>query len=227
MTIRRRLTLLYTLLLFWALLFFSLGVYTLLRVSMVQQVDQQLLAREAEFRNELVIGLGQLGLHAEQMEQYLAEYGGADQLSSPGLFINISDPRTGVSLASSGAPNLTDEPRTPREGAEIRTTQIDGLPVRILQMPLFAGGPTPATLTIGQSLAFVTQALRRLAILLGGGTALLTLLGWWLGERAAQRALRPLGEMSQRARLLVESNDLDTRPLGTGKQTVSPPPSGR
>ncbi len=216
MTIRLRLTLLYTLLLFGALALFSLGLFVTLRYSLMQQVDSQLLAREAEVRTQILLEVGRRsGLSDRMVEELLTTEGSDAFLRSPDVFVELYDPQSKSVLLRT--PNLGSRSRADGSGLRARpdfswqTVRGATERMRLLNAPVDVGGQPFLVIRVGQSLASVDQTLQRLGLLLVIGTLVTTALAGWAGLKVAERALAPIASMSERAQSIVGHQDLDTR----------------
>ncbi len=214
MTIRRRLTLLYTGLLAVALSLFSVGLFVTIRYSLLQQVDRQLLARYDEVRGEILLELARRsGISDETLEELLSEEE-EPVLSAPRVFVELIDPESRTVYRSSDLGSLgTMDGQGSWEGENItwHVVQVQGERVRLLTAPVRLPGQGFLVVRVGQSLAPIDRTLEWLGLLLVLGTVLTTIVAGWAGSRMASRALAPIASMIERARTIVETQDLDTR----------------
>lgn len=210
MTIRNRLTLLYSSLLALVLIVFSMGLYWTLKYSLHQQIDSQLQARADEIQAGILLELG--AQTSPVLENSLRD-DGESYFENPGIFVEFSDQDGNVTLRS---PNLGTVD-VPKDAAEMPSTQVwstvvvEGQPVRLLSVPMTLPGEYSVVLRVGTSLTPVQQTLDRLALLLSVGTALATLGAVILGLTVSSRALSPIASMSSKARDIVEHKQLSTR----------------
>lgn len=210
MTIRNRLTLLYSSLLALVLIVFSMGLYWTLKYSLHQQIDNQLQARADEIQAGILLELG--AQTSPVLENSLRD-DGHNYFENPGIFVEFSDPAGNV---TSRSPNLGTIVM-PNDGAEIPSTQVwstvevEGQSVRLLSVPLTLPGNYSVVLRVGTALTPVQETLDRLALLLSVGTGLATLFAVILGLTVSSRALSPIASMSSKARDIVEHKQLDTR----------------
>jgi two-component system OmpR family sensor kinase len=210
MTIRNRLTLLYSSLLALVLIVFSMGLYWTLKYSLHQQIDSQLQARADEIQAGILL---ELGAQTSPVLENTLRDNGQDYFENPGIFVEFSDQQGNVTLRS---PNLGTIVM-PTDAAGMPSTQVwstvtvEGQPVRLLSVPMTLPGDYSVVLRVGTSLAPVQQTLDWLALLLSIGTAIATVFAVVLGLIVSGRALSPIASMSSKARDIVEHKQLDTR----------------
>lgn len=204
MSLRTRLTLLYTSLLGGVLLLFGASVYALLSVLLVRQVDatlvqtaQNLIAsiQVSAVGNVQVLSLPNLDFTANVFVQVWSPTGELQQ-SSPNLGA-ITTPLDPVGLRQ-GRPTL-------------RQNHIGKARLRVLTVPLELSGRPVAVLQVAALLTSVDQARRVLVTALG--TALLLSVGLALlgGEWAIRRELAPLEEAIRIAQIITETGDPSRR----------------
>ena len=156
MSLRSRLTLLYTSLVGGILLVFGFVVYQLVSVNLVDQIDE-LLAISA---NDLIEGTE------------LNAVGGLDMISTPdvelatNVYFQLWARNQGLSLASASISHLR-EPMSPLDYLPAqpvyRTTTIGGAPLRVLSVPLSVGNRLIGTLQVGASTAIVEATQKNIA----------------------------------------------------------------
>ncbi len=196
MSLRLRLTLLYTGLLGTALVLFSLLLYGVLQWTFTQAVDQtlqQVAARVAwhfQFRGGLPL---------------------LDSLRDWSTFVQVRV--ADAEVASSGNfQGLFPLPEAAREGTPVFTNEVDsrGEAYRLYTLPLDVGRGR-FYVQVAQTLEHLKAAQARIRIPLMAGTlltlGLAALASWWL----AGRALKPIENVARAARDIGESADLSLR----------------
>jgi len=210
MTIRNRLTLLYSSLLALVLIVFSMGLYWTLKYSLHQQIDSQLQARADEIQAGILLELG--AQTSPVLENSLRD-DGHTYFENPGIFVEFSDQDGNVTLRS---PNLGTVDM-PNDTSGIPSTQVwstvvvEEQQVRLLSVPMTLPGDYSVVLRVGTVLTPIQETLDRLALLLSVGTGLATLGAVFLGLTVSSRALSPIATMSSKARDIVEHKQLSTR----------------
>ncbi|MFZ5814913.1 MAG: sensor histidine kinase [Bacillota bacterium] len=200
MSLRLRLTLLYTGLLTGALILFSLLAYGILRWTYIQAVDTN---------------LEQVGLFVAQS---IRQAGGRvyipalQSLSDRSTFILVRNLEEVVARSSdfTGSFPLHEQAR---KGQAMTSSEVDaqGLPYRLYTLPLTVGDEVRGWVQVAQPLHLMELASARMRPLLGLGVFLFVgatgVAAWWL----AGRAIRPIQNVAQAAEAIGHSADLSLR----------------
>jgi signal transduction histidine kinase len=213
MSLRARLGLLYALVFGLSLVVSDILVYLLLASTIQQQIDQglaaqaQAIAGSAEVR--AVVGAG-----PTQATVVLPDL---DVFTSPVTFVQVVDRDGDVAARSANLGNraLPHDAATlaePLSGKATYTTHVvNGVPLRIYQLPLQLGGRVIGVLQVARSLVDVEQALGRLRIILLGtslaGLAVASVAGWIL----AGLGLRPIDRLTRAAAAIGAARAFDRR----------------
>jgi two-component system OmpR family sensor kinase len=212
LSIRVRLTLWYSAILLSILVVISLLGYSVLRWSLVQDLDASLLAVAQVLRDTGVPREGSVGV--AQAEAVLRELLGPEFYDK---FFQLFDPEghPESSPPQHRSPPLTLSPEARANAVRgIRTLETihpDGPDaVRLVTVPIVRGGRVTQIVQVGMSLQRARSALRRyldtLVVLIPLGV-LLAAVG---GALVARAALRPVDEMARAARRIT-AEDLDRR----------------
>jgi heavy metal sensor kinase len=202
MSLRLRLTLLYTTLLVGILFLFGSLVYWLVNVTLLDQVDTDL-ARNAE----QVTGL----LRANENNQFdvrtIAAFRGSDNLEFQ--IWNMDD----ILVVARPLPRTTplDERALHAATPVFTSSRLDDTHLRVLTVPLVTERGPAGTLQLGIHLELVNLLLRTLAVLLALIAVLATVIAsvWiWLVNG---RALAPLATMTRVATQISHAEDLSRR----------------
>ncbi len=204
MSLRNRLTLLYTSLVGGILLVFGFVIYQLVSVNLVDQIDE-LLAKSA---NDII-----------QVAQ-LNAVGELDMVSTPkvelatNVYFQLWERNTGLRLASASISQLR-EPMSPLDrlpGKPVyRTTSIDETPIRVLSVPLSAGNRLVGSLQVGASIAIVEATQKTLLTVLMIGTISAMGLSALAVSLATYQALASLGRATDVALQITRADDLSRR----------------
>lgn len=202
MSLRARLTLLYTTLLGGILLLFGVAVYYFVSILLTNQINGALLKSFEEVRSSTMI----------------ESVGGMEVLRLPA--IDLGDniyaqawDRHGR-LQTSNIPGLTrsfDATGLQSPIPVFRNVYFDGVHLQVLSVPMVLGDRPIGTLQLATSLLFVDATLQVLVtVLLFGSTIAMaiTALIVWLSTR---RALAPLGAVTDIALQITRADDLSRR----------------
>jgi heavy metal sensor kinase len=203
MTLRKRLTLIYTLLVGGILLFWGAIVYQLVSVSLIYQVDRQL-ANAAQTAIESIPNTTDGSLTPESLKEADFEYNFFYQFWSRDkqLLRASSNLPENIPLAVAGFGY--EKPR-------FFENQLGNVSMRVLSVPLVIGQRPVGTLQVATSMSLVDLIQRSLLTVLiwGAITAILIIgLAVWLSTK---RALAPLENVSQTARQITRTGDLTRR----------------
>jgi len=196
-SIRLRLTLLYTGLLAVGLIMFSLLLYNVLRMTFMQAVDSTL-------QNV-----------AEKVALHFASKGTLPDMNSLGdksTFVLVRTAGTQIAH-SSNVFGMFPLPDAARNGSAVFSTEVDlnKETYRLYTMPVFSKGLPPMYVQVADNLNTLELASERLRLPLGAGVVsfmfLAALAVWWL----AGRAIEPIEKVASAAEMVGESADLSLR----------------
>jgi signal transduction histidine kinase len=200
MSLRARLTLLYTSLLGGILLLFGVAVYLIISFLLIAQVDlalqqafDEIVAANLEAGNMELISLPSLDLTGVVAQTW--DRGGQLQLRNyPGGFVRPFDP---LGLQSSIP--------------VYRSVFIEDLHMRVLSVPLVIGNRPIGSLQLATSLVVVDRTLNVLVIVLLLGSVIAMAIAGVVGWLTTQRALAPLEAVTQTALRISKADDLSRR----------------
>lgn len=199
MSIRLRLTLLYTTVLAASILVFGLALYVLLTRALDSEVDQETMSRAHEIASAIEV---RSSSPTDQLAVTLPPTNGM----APDTFVQVADARTGQVVARS--PNLDDRqlPLSPatlttaRQGQpSFETLRTDTQRLRLYSLPLMAQGHVAGVVQVARSRATDDLLLRRLRLLLITLAAFALPVAAGLGWALAGRALAPIEEIADSA----------------------------
>lgn len=214
MTIRWRLTLWFSLILFAILVLSGAVLYTLLGRYLINTVDNNL----KEY-SERVHGMFPLNQDPQPMDFNMIHSGlpSVNEFASPGVYIQIIDASGNVVVKSNnlGQQRLPVSPPLIEQGfrdvADIETVAAgDNASVRIMATPLFLKNRT-LLLEIAQSTRPIEDTMNNVRLALLGGVSVGLLLSVLLGAFLVQRALAPVEQITMTASSIGESSDLSRR----------------
>jgi two-component system OmpR family sensor kinase len=220
MSIRLRLTLLYTAILGVTLVVFALFVYALLTHNLLRQIDSSLSdgASTAARLPRLAGGAGGPDPERTEVGRILAARNGTlpsvAPFPGPDIYVQYVDPNGAVLARSAGLASADITLPVPR-GQPVRrsyqTVRLAGQDLRLLIEPLTSARGAGITLEIARSLADVheTQAHLRVVLAFGviGALVLAGATGWGL----ATVALRPIDRLTQTAHEIGDAQDFSRR----------------
>lgn len=202
MSLRARLTLLYTTLLGGILLIFGATVFLFVRLVLIAQVDESLIQTFKETLNSTqVVSIGNmevLRLPPRDLTDniYAQAWDRHSRLNSAN-FEGISQPFDPSGLQSS-VPMFRD-------------VLWQDIHLRVLSVPLEIGGRPIGTLQLASSLAVVDATLRALVTVLLVGSVIAIALAALIGWLSTKRALAPLEAVTQTALQITRADDLSRR----------------
>ena len=204
MSLRARLTLLYTSLVGGILLLFGFVVYQLVSLKLIAQIDELL----AQTASDLV------------ENTQLNAVGELDMVSTPELelatnvYVQLWERNVGLRFASASISHLR-EPLAPldRFPAEpvYRTTNVGDTHLRVLSVPLSVGDRLIGTLQMGASLAIVEATQQTLLTVLIVGTLLAMGLAALAVSLTTYQALASLQRVTDVALQITRADDLSRR----------------
>lgn len=222
MSIRLRLTLWYTGVLAMLLVLFGTGVYFAVGYILLQQVDDNL----ASAAKEMVRG-SSVQTNPDTMRP-VVNLPGFTVFQRSNIYAEVLDPTGKVRLSSQSLGEDFTQPldvldwdslkaKTADElkaTAFINTARIAGAPVlRVYTRPLVQeqSGQLLGYLQVAMSLEESENAQRGLVLALAWGGGISVLLSALVGVFTAWRALRPVDRITQTAREILQTGDLDRR----------------
>lgn len=203
MSLRARLTLLYTSLLGGILLLFGVAVYLIISFLLIAQVDLALQQTFIEFEEnsnlKSVVNMEVLTLPTLDL--------------TGNVLAQVWDTRGRLRLTNYGVEN--DTPFDPlglqSEVPIYRSVFIDDLHLRVLSVPLLLGTRPIATLQLATSLLLVDQTLNLLVTVLLMGSVIAMAIAGVVGWLTTRRALSPLESVTQTALRITRADDLSRR----------------
>jgi len=203
MSLRNRLTLLYTSLVGGILLLFGITVYQIVSVILIDQIDTTL----AQTANELIeitqrTSLGGVDVSVQDLDL------------ATNVYIQYWE-RNGVLRFA--IPNLRwlDEPLDPlsQQAAEpvYRDTTLRDVHLRVLSVPLSIGSRHVGTFQLAASLAIVDRTQNNLLIIMAIGTLVAMGIAALLVSITTYHSLSPLGRVTQTALQITRAGDLSQR----------------
>ncbi len=223
MSIRLRLTLWYVLLLAVILVVFSGALYSILSISLFDEVNRTLETRAAEVQNGLSTALAMQSDPRIFLLRGRVVLPSANAFATPGVFVQVATlDGTPVSRSENlGTQTLDISSQTLASVANGNAAFVnltsDHVALRVYLVPLILHTPdqplpqTIAVIEVAQSLQGVTETLQRLATLMLGGIVGGLVLASIGGALLARNALAPIDRMTQTARSIASAGDLARR----------------
>ena len=203
MSLRARLTLLYTSLLGGILLLFGVAVYLIISFLLIAQVDLALQKTFTEFEEnsnlKSVVNMEVLTLPTLDL--------------TGNVLAQVWDTRGQLRLTNYGVENAPpfDSLGLQSEVPIYRSVYIDDLHLRVLSVPLLLGTRPIATLQLATSLLLVDQTLNLLVTVLLMGSVIAMAVAGVVGWLTTRRALAPLESVTQTALRITRADDLSRR----------------
>lgn len=204
MSLRARLTLLYTSLVGGILLLLGVGVYGLISLLLINQVDDLLTATARD-----IVGLTRVDSVGELNMMTLPPLD-----LTANVYVQVWDRAGRLQDSSMSLAQFSDslDPQgLQAEQPELRDVYIQTAHLRVLSVPLMIGGRPAGVLQVATSLTVVDTARADLLYILLAATVLsmaLAALASWL---AIGQALSPLADMTETARQINRADDLSRR----------------
>jgi len=203
MSLRARLTLLYTSLLGGILLLFGVAVYLIISYLLIAQVDLALSRTYTEFEEnsnlKSVVNMEVLTLPTLDM--------------TGNVLAQVWDTRGQLALTNYGAED--DLPFDPlglqAEKPDWNSVYVDDLHLRVLSVPLVLGTRPIATIQLATNLLIVDQTLNLLVTVLLMGSVIAMAIAGVVGWLTTRRALAPLESVTQTALRITRADDLSRR----------------
>jgi two-component system OmpR family sensor kinase len=203
MSLRARLTLLYTSLLGGILLLFGVAVYLIISLLLIAQVDLALQKTFTEFEENTnlksVVNMEVLTLPTLDL--------------TGNVLAQVWDTRGQLRLTNYGAENAQPfDPLGMQSKVPIyRSVYINDLHLRVLSVPLLLGTRPIATIQLATSLLLVDETLNLLVTVLLMGSVIAMAIAGVVGWLTTRRALAPLESVTQTALRITRADDLSRR----------------
>jgi len=204
MSLRARLTILYSSLVGGILLLFGVVVYQLVSINLINQIDELLVQTAVDLVDNTEFNA----------------IGGLDMASEPefelatNVYIQLWERDAGLRFASASILHLRD-PLAPLDrlpAAPIyRDVHIGAARLRVLSVPLSLGNRVVGTLQVGVNLAFVEATQKALLTVLIVGTLTSMILAGFALWVATYRALASLDRATDAALQITRADDLSQR----------------
>lgn len=203
MSLRARLTLLYTSLLGGILLLFGVAVYLIISFLLIAQVDLALQKTFTEFEENTnlksVVNMEVLTLPTLEL--------------TGNVLAQVWDTRGQLRLTNYGAENAQPfDPLGLQSKVPIyRSVYINDVHLRVLSVPLLLGTRPMATIQLATSLLLVDETLNLLVTVLLMGSVIAMAIAGVVGWLTTRRALAPLESVTQTALRITRADDLSRR----------------
>ncbi|MHB8646514.1 MAG: sensor histidine kinase [Thermomicrobiales bacterium] len=216
MSIRLRLTLWYTAILFATLSAFAVVIYMGLERTWQTNLDTTVRGRAQEARAQITVLVSSQGI---PVAAYAPEQKRLDGFTSDGIFIQYVDPngtdrRHSSNLSASLVLSPTDIAAIKDGQAgyrDLKTATGQALRAYLLPVAIAPGDPPFAAVITAKSTAPVAATLRKAAVFLAGGVLAATLMLALIVSIVAKTALRPVGRMARDAAGIQQAQDLSRR----------------
>jgi signal transduction histidine kinase len=196
----------------------AIGIFLLSTLDDVvqDQIDAGLRLRASRVEREITTGDDDL-LEPSDVQSGLLELAPLEELSSPGIYVQVRDVSRAVIAASANLPRselpvsdrLIADALDGREGFE--TVPVGNEQVRVLAWPVDSTGPVVGIVVVGQSLRLVEvtrEGVQRLITVATGVALVIALAGaWWL----TARGLRPISDVTQVVRSIAATGRFEQR----------------
>lgn len=204
MSLRGRLTLLYTTLLGGILLLLGVGVYALVNYSLIKQVDKILSETAVRIIKDTYLDVdGKIDI----------PFASTFNLT-PGIYVQSLDHYGNVISRIPPTLNLrlTLDPKVlQNQQVHYQSTYVESKHLRVLSVPLVSMGRTVGILQLATSLKLADAARQDLLYVLVSGTLLAMLIAGFASWLAIGQALAPLATVTQVAEQINRADDLARR----------------
>ncbi|MEP6987885.1 MAG: HAMP domain-containing sensor histidine kinase, partial [Chloroflexota bacterium] len=219
MTIRKKLILLYAGLLGLVIIFFGLGVFSVIRATWIETIDATLREMgDQVIQNSDSYRLGEFGTPT----QTVIVLPKLDIFRASNILIQAWEPKSDGSddvVLRAQSDNLRDydQPldRNALKGntAQFSTVNVNNSEVRVLTIPLRVTGDDTnyGMIQVADLLDTVNQATNRLSLFMLGGGILAVLASLGLGYWLSDQTLKPIEALTEAADNIVTAKDLETR----------------
>ena len=187
-----------------------------LEANLRREVDEALLLRAQHVEHGITVDQDG-ALSAAGASPGLADLAPLDEITAPGIYVQVVDPTGAVLLSSANLPggglpvpaDFVQQTLTGRQ--TYATVPLGRERVRLLGRPVLSGDRLLGAIIVGESLHFLDVTLRDLRRLLELATLLAMLLalagGWWL----RRQAMRPVAEVTRVARDIAATGRFERR----------------
>jgi heavy metal sensor kinase len=181
-----------------------------------EQIDTGLRLRASRVEREITTGDDDR-LDPGDVQSGLLELAPLEELSSPGIYVQVRDINGEVIAASANlprgelpvTPDLIASAQAGQEGFE--TLPVGNEEVRVLAWPVDPNGPVVGVVVVGQSLRLIEVAregVQRLITIAAAVATIAALAGaWWL----TARALRPISDVTRVVRSIAATGRFEQR----------------
>ena len=219
MTIRKKLILLYAGLLGIVIIFFGLGVFSVIRATWIETVDATLHdTADQVIKNSDAYQIGEFGTPTRTI-MVLPQL---DIFRTSNIYVQAWAPKNDGSndvqlRAQSDNLRDYDQPLDRKalsgSAAQYSTVMINNAEVRVLTVPLRVTGQDSyfGVIQVADSLDMVNQATNRLSLFMLGGGILAILASLGLGYWLSDQTLKPIEALTEAADNIVTAKDLETR----------------
>ncbi len=220
MSIRRRLTLWYTIMLAAVLLLFGASLYYLLTFTLLNSIDHQLETTAGRLEES---GARRALFH--DVRERCSIVPDLDILAGPGLYIQVYDIDQQQIIRRSRTLGETSLPLDEgmlaavlRGQAQLETRPVGGSRLRIYSGVIVINGQAEGVVQVGTSVAQVEQTQRQLLLILAVGSAIAIAVSAGFGALLSRAALRPIDQITQTALAISHTEDLSRRLEMVGPQ---------
>ncbi len=210
MSLRLRLTLIYTGLLSGVVLLLSIVIYSMVSVVMVNQVDQRLEAASEHIMEALrADGIGGLDINAESLQLL------------DNIYFQVWSPEGQLQAYSESAGELTapmDAEALQREQTVFREDRMGDTLFRILTIPLQVREESAGWLQVGVTMTDLRLTQRLLLLVFGISAVFALIMAAIVGWLITGQALEPLEMMAEITKRINSTDDLSKRiPVNTAR----------
>jgi signal transduction histidine kinase len=202
MSLRARLTLLYTILVGGTLMIFGLAIYHLVSLTITEQIDRILEQTASEIISGIrVNAVGDLDIVAK-----------TDLATN--VYVQLWERGRGLRYVFGGISSLTDPLDPLGQYGSLPVTRdiyLGDTHLRVLSVPLSIGGRSIGTLQVAASLAIVDATQQTLLKVLVVGTTVAVALAAFGVSFVTYRSLAPLESVTQTALQITRADDLSRR----------------
>lgn len=212
MSIRLRLTLLYSSILALTLLLFGTFLYFFLQYTLLREMDTVLSNKAVEVFNSIKITHSYPYLLQQVVLPDVDIF-----TAAPDVFLQVIDRQGQIvakssNLGSQGLPvNQETVLQAAQKGAFYQTFTLKQGKLRTYNLPLYLDENLVGIIQVGRPLETISGALKSLKLVLLTGTSLALLLAASTGYAMARSALRPIEKITQEAQAIGNHEDLSRR----------------
>jgi two-component system, OmpR family, sensor kinase len=214
MTIRRRLTLWYAILLTLIIIIFAAITFGMMRYTMINNIDTTLKDTEAIIRGATEVfdarmfNNGDTDIELPELNNFQAS----------GVYVQAwSVSQDSELMLRSSSDNVSDfsvpldSSTLDRGEANITTVRFEGVDLRVLTRPIIANEQIIGYIQVAGDLSMVNGAIRQLLIVMLVSCAFAIAGAGALSMWFSHRALKPIDDITQAAASIADTDDLSTR----------------